>query len=379
MKLGSLLNLSFLNIKKEKARAIVTIFIIFVLSLFLDGLLVVGTSFYASINDTYGQLLNDGSIYLNCQAQGTISDETYGSIKKTLNECPYVSEVRTSFGKVTLFDYDYLESIGGISLSDYEGKNYVLLNEEYRDDYGIGNHYPTLFGDLEVKGFFSDDRFDAIADLNYFQYGTDESFYFLNIACHIEETEDINDFINSSFELEDDLDGYFYSVGSSELGNVSQVKKVSSLALISFVITTIILFFLSVGTISSSIIISLDSNYYLSGLYKALGMKDKDVLSLTAIQTFTESLSGVLLSSALIFILKGTVHDITENLFLFTTGLAISSDIKMIDFHFSFPFYIPMIMAVFFTVFSLLFAGRSILNIISKSPGAIMSEENCHE
>lgn len=126
-------------------------------------------------------------------------------------------------------------------------------------------------------------------------------------------------------------------------------------------ILALLVLLLSVGSVANTIIISVDKDRKFLGLMKAIGLNQSGVKRIVTYQSLIQILLGVALGVLILFLLQPVVRSVMTSIFAtmfnyFEVEYTISVAI---------PFYLPLITAILFFLFAMLFS-RSALSKIAR-------------
>lgn len=119
---------------------------------------------------------------------------------------------------------------------------------------------------------------------------------------------------------------------------------------------SMLILFLSIGSIVNTILISVDKNKRFLGLLKALGMKQGDLRKMIGAETLLMVAAGAALGVGLLYALRGAMLSLLRSIFstMFSElpfGIAVGVWV---------PFWLPIATAAAFFAFALLFSRRSV-------------------
>ncbi|MDD4000895.1 MAG: FtsX-like permease family protein, partial [Bacilli bacterium] len=154
------------------------------------------------------------------------------------------------------------------------------------------------------------------------------------------------------------------------------IKTVAKIIIAAIFFIATILILLSIGSVSNSIMISVDQNKKFFGLLKTLGLKDKDIKDLIVIETFFTVIFGIIFASLTLLILVPLIGNLILYLLEFFLRHVYHEVYSTFPFHVNFPIYIPIISILVFTIFSVLFSRNSITKLTKANPIEIIKEVN---
>lgn len=436
MKLLDRYKISLHNIKNNKSRSILTTVIVYIISLLIMAILCIAISFSSNmtsvIKEYYEKADEPISINYNLYGKspdGKIFDKSiYDSVSNIVsNHSEIVSYARysNSYGdNDIIIDYrfglnEFYEIIEGSNVTGQDvNKNNVLVSASFANDYYIANGVKLNPGDtiqytftyeipeeeyrtfsknkeleLKVKGIF---KSKDVEQESYQPILSANSKIIMDIGYLFNEIQDMN--VNSASyyynttktnfnddELKDKLDSFVTELkstlpkseyGSSVYCNALEDLKMSSIiGLVIIGLATflcLVLILLSIGSLANTIMISVDKNKKFIGLLKALGLNEKDLKSTIKLESITTIVLGIVLSFLTIILLSNVLTDLNA---LIINSL-FANYVKSVNYQavFAFPIYVPIIVFVFFVVFTLLFARGSMSKIAKTDPMAVISE-----
>lgn len=434
MKFFDRYKLSLHNIKNNKSRSILTTIIVFVISILMIFILSIAISFSKNYNEIVMTYFQKSGEDITIEYYGYGENDTYHldlteyeKIKNVINE----HEETISYSKYEVENYyevgfqnhrfaktNDIEIVEGTNATRehentskvlistdfvqqyYETNNIVLKpnstfeyvvsydrgNDEYGNsllkEYKLNLEVIGIFKHLNVENdfFYYGQTNDIIMDIEYFLSTVEEAYISSFVYHYLATNTNFNkeEFVNNLQAVTDKLNDIIPKRGSYESVNsvaLSDIKLSNLLSVIIIVLASflcLILILLSIGSLANTIMISVDKNKKFIGLLKALGLNERDLKSVIKMESITTIVFGVILAFIALYVFKEQVAYLNE--------LLISSMFSFylvdIDYKITFDFYIyvPIIVLIFFIVFTLLFARSSMSKIGKLDPMAVISE-----
>lgn len=160
MKFLDILKISLHSIFHNKIRTLITVIIVFVVSLLIMVISIIGISFYTSINTAYVDLYKKTGAHFNLESYSkntktesvwrSISSEEYDIMMKELNTCPeIVDNIEVNAGYLdTFYLYDVDSRPSSAQLEElYYNNTFFHKYGDYRPDVSI----ISVWGDLDPK------------------------------------------------------------------------------------------------------------------------------------------------------------------------------------------------------------------------------------
>ncbi|MDD4000864.1 MAG: hypothetical protein PHX62_08265, partial [Bacilli bacterium] len=186
-----------------------------------------------------------------------------------------------------MFDYKHFKEKGititkGNKPNEYENQAYIYLNSELENVFHIGDSYEVDKHSFVIAGFFTSDiDRRQIIDLKYYHNQINKISRFsivYNYDANRNFNQDVKRLNKMLDELKNSLDsGEDITTSSTELDILNLIKTVAKIIIAAIFFIATILILLSIGSVSNSIMISVDQNKKFIGLLKTLGLKDKDI------------------------------------------------------------------------------------------------------
>ena len=139
-----------------------------------------------------------------------------------------------------------------------------------------------------------------------------------------------------------------------------------------FLIFSLILILLTIGSLANTIMISVDKNKKFIGLLKALGLNEKDLKSVIKMESITTIWLGVILAFVTMLLASPVLSDLNDKLInVMFNDYLVDIDYTIV---FNIPLYVPLIVFIFFVTFTLIFARGSMSKIAKTDPMVVISE-----
>lgn len=395
MKAADILRFSLSNIRQNKSRSAITLIAVYLLGILVMGLLCTAAAFSktsAQIVKNKLENVDFNVVYSSssASAEGFKKDD-YENLKNELTEYGgYISSVNVYFPSLiycTDFDFFSSESVeiteGQTPSSALSGLNYIYLSEEYKDSYGVGDGYVigsdgdeitlTVYGFYKNGGAFTFDRF---ADVNYMLSAVDANLSGLTVNC-VKDGGNYDDALSALKKItnavENCLPQNSATTYCAALELTSENRAESTLFTGGAALMAVVLLLLSIGSISNSMIISMDKNRRLSALMRAIGVTAKDLYKIFICECAITIISGIILAFFTLMALSVPLESLLYLLADFIYGYSAAELSAFLIY--SFPAYIPALTAIFFIAFTLLFSVKVLREQIRKNPVEILGGE----
>lgn len=425
MKFFDRYKLSLHNINNNKSRSILTTTIVFIISLLMIFILSIAINFsqnFIKIVADYYQKSGEEIIvdYFGNNEDGYHLDlNAYEQIKNVIIEneetISYTRYETNNYVNLYLQNHRFsgagdIEIIEGRNTnSNDENTNKVLIsasfvNEYYNEfnillkpgstfDYEFTEYFEEdskrhdfqfevvgIFKQIEKKDYWYNSNKNIIVDLEYFlnqvenSYIVSFNYYYLASNTNFNKEE----FQSNLQKLTDQLNSIipkindYNAVRCWALEDLKMTNIVSMIVYIFGAFLSLVLILLSIGSLANTIMISVDKNKKFIGLLKALGLNEKDLKSTIKMESITTITMGVLLAFLVLYLAKGPISNINELIIQSMFSMYLSE----IDYQITFNFYIfvPVIVLIFFVLFTLLFSRSSMSRIAKLDPMAVISE-----
>jgi ABC-type antimicrobial peptide transport system permease subunit len=262
--------------------------------------------------------------------------------------------------------YDYRKNPNKADYFSHEYEIMGIISTEKIED-----HRKQI---LEIyPNYYSFESSDLYFDITYFQntLPTEYTINSVNVSYFPPQSSyDFNQLyglvdglvkeLKLTFPNENDIELYVTSTLIDEF----MITKIMTTVIISFAAALgFIILLLSIGSVSNTIIISVDKNKKFIGLMKALGLKQRQVEDIVRIEAIITIAIGILISTIILYILLPLFVTINESII----NLLFSYQLSYIEHttRTSVPLYLPFAVAIVFILMTLIFS-RSSLRTISK-------------
>ncbi len=335
------------------------------------------------------------------------------------------------FDDVNIIDYNFIKDykiVEGRNINKSDSNtNKVLVSKEYVNSYYLSNNVLLTPGStvdysynssvyynnqttniyynfqFEIVGIYQNEDDDSnnyyggyssgsfIADINFISNNiTDKSnikFTDVHINTFTSQTGfEFLDFTNAINKIVKELNNntpkivtnYDNKIKEKDafscdaLSNMRMSKIVGYIFIGFAAFLSLILVLLTIGSLSNTIMISVNKNKKFIGLLKALGLNEYDLKSTIRLESITTITLGVLIAFVGLFILKAPLSNLNEQLLTSINSMYLN-DINY-EFYFDIPIYVPLGTIVVFVLLTLLFSHSSMSNISKTDPMAVISE-----
>ncbi len=410
------ISFSFHLIKNNKSKSILNAVISFMISFLVLFLLFIGISvkingvriaedvFYSDKKVEIDKLSSDSEYYKK------YNDNNYYEIFNSLEKYndvidDYYVEFKYKSGflynSYPIYNVNFLLENKKIELK-YDSMNkldaYVYVNLKYANKYSIDvgdsltiplSNDGRISYDFIVANIFEDKtdlNNDILFDYSFFKNNTNDDIInnlFISKHLHIDinknkdvsytiiKTKEIISIVNSFETSNSD-----YIAKSNQLDNYNNI--ILAIDILFYVLLTfiIIILLMTIGIISNLVNVLLDVNKKSIGLYKVLGMKNKDICLTLAIEIIIVFIIGFISSIIMEYSLT-TFNQFVLNKIMNTILLMFDKytlDLEKLSYELYMPFYVPMILIVLLSLLMLLFSWSNIKKIVHCNPISLVKK-----
>lgn len=396
MKAGDIIHFSCHSIRQNKTRSAVTAIAVYLLGILIMGLLCTAISLWNTTNQILKNKIKDvdfSVVYGSSSLLATgFGGDDYEKIKGTLEKNKaYISTVNVYFQSlVECYDFNFLNSelinLTGGELPDasLSGLNCVYLSESYKTSYSIGDSYYLSSDDgqieLTVCGFYKQNSlfgYDCFADVNYMFSVAQTKCDSLSVNYVKDENTDYNKAVSAYKALEKAIKNSLPQGSDRTYCAVVELVSENQAESLFFVggaiIIAVVLLLLSVGSISNTMIISVDQNRKLSAIMRCIGVSEGDLYKIFICECAMTIIVGVALAFITLVCLTVLLKNLVFSLAKFIYGYSTAELSAFVSY--VFPFYIPILTAVFFIAFTALFSIKVFKAQMKKNPVEVLSGE----
>jgi len=175
--------------------------------------------------------------------------------------------------------------------------------------------------------------------------------------------------LEKAFPVQDNI---FYTVESNLIEGLRLMRAISSIIISIAGGLSFFILLLSIGSVSNTIMISVDKSKKFLGLLKALGLKNKGVADIVKMEAFMTIGLGIMAATLALWAALPLYRTIIEKLIngLFGYGLEEMEYVIQTII----PYYLPFVVILFFTLMALLFARGSLRSLSKMDVISIISE-----
>ena len=277
-------------------------------------------------------------------------------------------------------DYSYTNNIyvNGQSSNITYSFDLEIVGIYEKEDSNTNNNY---YGSNSSGSFITDIRFvsDQITDK------TNIKFTDIRINTFTSQTGfEFLDFTNAISKIVDSLNAgtpkqiTTYNNKERDAFSCSALNDMKMSKIVGYIFVgfaaflSLILVLLTIGSLSNTIMISVNKNKKFIGLLKALGLNEYDLKSTIRLESITTIVVGVLIAFIGLFIIKIPLSNLNEQLLTSINSMYLNS--IEYEFYFDIPFYVPLGTIAVFVLLTLLFSHTSMSNISKTDPMAVISE-----
>jgi len=406
MKLIDKLKLVWHNIKLNKSRSIITLIIVYIISLIVMGIVVMGISFVGNMNRVQKEKLEAQEIKISHSNPENLSLDCINSLNNVFEKYQeYITNITTAvsggfgFGskRLEVYDFNYFNEINCLIVegekpnSTLSNTNNVYLHSSYNQEYQIGDEYVLSYNGGShtfVVGGFYEQRFYYGKKPNAIQMQIDEIIdmtYFVNNISLIDNFQihynyqgevdviycikKLNKFKN---EVKKALPTEFNMVSASTLDRFYKAYLMNYIIVAFACVLGFILILMSVGSISNTLIISIDKNKKFFGLLKAIGIKNKDVLWLVLYEGFLMIILGSVFAFLTLLCNINTMKSIVADIVRIVLNYSFAD--ATVNATFTMPYYIVLINILAFIIFTFLLSRTSLNDVYKNAPIKVINE-----
>lgn len=367
MKTSDEIRFAIHNILNNKVRSITTCFIVFLLSFILMAILSIGFSINYNLDLINEQRCKeiDPSIYMEGSYNMLKSNEKY--IDDLLENN---SELVKSFSYISydlmwidyrFFNNQFTITNGQTPNENMSGLNYIYIYEGYQKNYSLDDTYTFKNKNFIIKGFIKEDYGVIIMDYKFYINNFD-SLDKANLELSYSDIS-FNKYISKLEKLNENFSYIAKKTECNVLKIISQIQLYKTIIISLVTVLTILVGIMTIGNISNTIMISIDKNYHFLQMLKMLGATNKNILSINIFECIITMIVGVFFSFILLLMLSFVISDISRFFVNEIVNIVVMDDFV---FHAKIPIYIPIIICLILTVFTLLSSKNTLKMAIKK-------------
>lgn len=371
---------AFKNLNKSRVQAIVSIVILAIINALIIVTVYMGVMFANNLDGLYKTMFkNSGDVvYVKIRYNDTLNFEELHEIKKIKTVDYIYGDLFTNNFDCDFYDFDTVDKALSLSedVSSYAGTASVILHIDSKGDYNIGDEY-NLVPDhrvappvnLKVVGFYSSEETNRpYADFGYIN----ENYGVRNISVYlVEEGFSARAIINDAKKVEKILDNSFHPGTINRSSLIDQFYEINTTSAIFEAVTVCIgaiCFIVSAFSIANSLIIICEEASPLLGLLKACGSTKRQLFGILLIEIAFIVLVAVALSCLLTLALSTVaVAGVNKFLNLLASNYLLEYGSVFTISH-AFPFWLPAVTFVAFTVVSVLISRVKIIKLLNVTP-----------
>jgi len=396
MKTNDIIHFSCHDIRQNKTRSIITLLAVYMLGILIMGLLCTAISFRSATSQILKNKVKNMDFSVAYGSSSLLSTgfdgDDYEKIKGTLEKNKtYVSTVSVYFQSlIECYDFNFLNSElinlteGELPKNSYSGINCVYLSEDYNASYDIGDSYFISSGDnqieLTVYGFYKTDgvfSYDCFAETSYMFSVVQTNCDSLSVNFYKDENTDYNKAISAYKAIEKAVKKFLPQDSTTTYCAVTELVSENQAENLFFmggaIIISVVILLLSVGSICNTMIISIDQNRKISAIMRCLGADEKDLYKIFIYECALTIIVGIVLAFSTLFCLTVPLKNLVFLLAKLIYGYSSVELLSLITY--AFPFYIPIVTAIFFLAFTVLFSIKVFKEQMKKNPVEILCGE----
>lgn len=372
---------AFKNLNKSRVQAIVSIIILAIVNALIIVSVYMGVMFTKNMDDLYHTMFNNSgdTVYVKIRYDATLNFKELHDIKQIKTVDYIYGELFTNSFDCHFYDFASVDNTLTLSedVSSYAGTASVILHIDNKGDYNIGDDYninSSIYKDvppvyLKVVGFYSSEEVNrAYADFGYIN----ENYGVRNISVYFnEEGFSANRVINDAKKVEKIFNNYFHSgtiYRSSLIEKFDEINATSAIFDAVAIGIGAICFIVSAFSIANSLIIICEEASPLLGLLKACGSTKRQLFGILLIEIAFIVLVAVALSCLLTLALSSVaVAGVNKFMNLLVSNYLLEYGSVFTISH-AFPFWLPAVTFVAFTVVSVLISRVKIIKLLNVTP-----------
>ncbi len=282
MKSSNLIKLSLLTLKTSKKTNIFMIFLITIISLFLNAFIFIGTSL------KYSQTLTNEKFYLNDDvnitffSDGKISNNMLKQIHDEAHKNNIVvKEISSYLYGSMIYDFNYFRSDSITKV----GRNYIYLPMSYNTSYEINDIYVNDLGEFIIADFL--DINYEIVDLNYL---VNNNYLIQRLSIRIDNDKTAVDKALAFYKNLKKIDA---KISCDVLDTINKASLLFNIILAFIVLFSIVILVFLLYIISNSIVLLYQKNNYTYAMLLALGCFKKDSFLVSLLNYFLLGITGI--------------------------------------------------------------------------------------
>ncbi len=371
---------AFKNLNKSRVQAIVSIVILAIINALIIVSVYMGVMFAKNMDDLYKTIFNNSGddVYVKIRYNDTLKFKELHDIKQIKTVDYIYGDLFTNSFDCIFYDFATVDNALSLNedVSSYAGTASVILHIDSKGDYNIGDDY-NLVPDhrdappvnLKVVGFYSSEETNRpYADFGYIN----ENYGVRNISVYFKgEGFSARAIINDAKKVEKILDSSFHPGTFNRSSLIDQFYEINTTSAIFEAVTVCIgaiCFIVSAFSIANSLIIICEEASPLLGLLKACGSTKRQLFGILLIEIAFIVLAAVALSCLLTLALSTVaVAGVNKFLNLLASNYLLEYGSVFTISH-AFPFWLPAVTFVAFTVVSVLISRVKILKLLNVTP-----------
>lgn len=282
MKSSNLIKLSLLTLKTSKKTNIFIIFLITIISLFLNIFIFLGTSL------KYSQTMTNEKIYLNDDvnitffSDGKISNNMLKQIHDEINKNSVeVKEISSYLYGSMIYDFNYFRSDSITKV----GRNYIYLPMSYNTSYEINDIYVNDLGEFIIADFL-DINYEVV-DLNYL---VSNNYLIQRLSIRIDNDKTA---VNKSLAFYKNFKKMDAKISCDVLDTINKASLLFNIILAFVVLFSIVILVFLLYIICNSIVLLYQKNNYTYAMLLALGCFKKDSFLVSLLNYFVLGITGI--------------------------------------------------------------------------------------
>ena len=372
---------AFKNLNKSRVQAIVSIVILAIINALIIVTVYMGVMFANNLDSLYKTMFNNSGdvVYVKIRYNASLKFKELHDIKQIKTVDYIYGELFTNSFDCHFYDFATVDKALSLSedVSSYAGTASVILHIDNKGDYNIGDDYninSSIYKDappvnLKVVGFYSSEETNRpYADFGYIN----ENYGVRNISVYFKgEGFSARAIINDAKKVEKILDNSFHPGTINRSSLIDQFYEINTTSAIFEAVTVCIgaiCFIVSAFSIANSLIIICEEASPLLGLLKACGSTKRQLFGILLIEIAFIVLVAVALSCLLTLALSTVaVAGVNKFLNLLASNYLLEYGSVFTISH-AFPFWLPAVTFVAFTVVSVLISRVKIIKLLNVTP-----------
>lgn len=370
---------------RSRAKTFFTFLNVTVLSCLLMGIVYVTVLANTSLKATLVKAISDSGFYVGCQSEAGITQEDYSRMRELYRELPQEKTTitaRVSNNYLIDFSHTSLCTTTGSVNPAYHDQPYVYISPVFSDYYKEGMAFS-----IEYKGENGTETMSLIIagyieglpsnshyiDIDFYQHSIAPLTSF-EVYCKgttglmSEETiEKVREFYHEMKELFPD--SFANGEKIARLEAFDKLPSVRRESVMIAVCLALVILAMSIGTISSSVVMTIDENREFYGMMRLLGSEKNAVFKILSIELVEDITSGVILATVLLLLLTPALSrlSLVMSSLMASYSLNIGSSVTAAT-RSAYPWYLPIGTIIVTFGFVMIFSRKKLWQALGEIP-----------